>query len=71
MSEVLRVGSKRLLDGTTGTAVPLNNLDTTADVQLRLHHGVKLVPDGPEELGVANTLDEVVRLTLNFTCDEL
>ena len=71
VSEVLSVRRKRLLDGTAGTAVSLDNLDAAADVQLGLHHGVKLVPDGPEELGVANALDEVVRLALNATCDEL
>lgn len=71
LSEVLLVRSKQLLHGATSAAVSLDNLDTTADIQLRLHHAIKLVPDGPEILSVANTLDQVIRLALNITCDEL
>jgi hypothetical protein len=71
LSKVLRIWRKRLLHRTTSAAVSLDNLDTTADVQLGLHHRVKLVPDGLEELGVANTLDKVIRLALNVICDEL
>lgn len=63
-SNVLLVRRKRLLDGTAGTAVLLNNLDAAADVELGLHHGVEVVPDGLEVLGVANTLNEVVWLAL-------
>lgn len=69
LGEVLLVWSKQLLHGATSTAVSLDNLDTTADIQLRLHHSVKLVPDGLEVLSVANTLDQVIRLALDITCD--
>lgn len=69
LSEVLLVWSKQLLHGATSAAVSLDNLDTTADIQLGLHHAVKFVPDGLEVLSVANALDQVIRLALDTTCD--
>lgn len=64
-SNVLLVRRKRFLHGSAGAAVLLNHLDAAADVELRLHHGAEIAPDGLEVLGVANTLNEVVWLALH------
>lgn len=63
-SNVLLVRRKRLLHGAARSAVLLNDLDAAADVELGLHHGVEVPPDGPEVLVVANTLNEVIWLAL-------
>lgn len=64
-SNVLLVRRKGLLHGSSRSAVLVDNLDATADVELGLHHGVQLAPDGLEVFGVTNALDEVVWLALD------
>lgn len=67
---MLLVWRKRLLYRTINTAVSLDNLDTATDVQLGLHHRVKLVPNRLEVLGIVKTLDKVIWFALNILCDE-
>lgn len=64
LGDVLLVRGKSLLDDAASSAVLVDNLDTAADVQLGLEHGVELAPDGLEVLVVADALHKVVWLAL-------
>lgn len=66
--DLLLVRLKLLVQLTTRTAELVNKLGAATNVQLRLHHAVKVTPDGLEELGVLDSLDHVVGLaeTLNL-----
>lgn len=68
-SNVLLVRRKGLLHGSSRSAVLVDNLNAAADVELGLHHGVELAPDGLEVLSVADTLDKIVWFALDENFD--
>lgn len=63
-SNVLRIGSQCLLDGTARATILVNNVHTTTNVQLCLEHAIKLIPDGLEEVVALDARNEIIRFTL-------
>jgi hypothetical protein len=59
----LLIRRKLLLQLTTRSTELIDQLRTATNVQFRLHHAIEISPDGLEELGLLDSLNEIVGLS--------